>query len=671
MFRRLQRLLLGSLRKQLTVGMTLIVALMMALFVWDMTYRQEAAQLEHQAQQVSALAFSVATSSAEWVASRDFSGLQEIVQGISQYPNLRHVVVLDLKGQILAHTDPTKIRLFLTDLPQQPNLQVLQQTASLISITNPIVLAGKQVGWVLIGLDLTEFNDSLLETRRNGLIYALVAIALSAIFASLAGRYLTQRLNAIQRVADEVQAGRSAVRVDLPGGDEASKLATQFNAMLDALERDKQSLTVAATAFETQEGIVITDAHNVILRVNRAYSKITGYSATEVIGQNPHKIRSNRHDANFYAAMWKSINITGAWSGEIWNKRKNGEDFPTHLAISSVKNQTGAVTNYVGTLIDITEQKRSAELVWHQANFDLLTGLPNRQLFFDRLSKELSQTRRTKKRVALLFLDLDGFKAVNDTYGHDAGDIVLKVVATRWQACVREMDTVSRMGGDEFTVIVGDLNNPSDATPVAEKLIQALSIKIPLPDGTECSVGTSVGISIYPDNATEMDTLLSTADAAMFESKLRGKNTYSFSGAKIANGEDTTDWIKFNNAYLVGVYELDVQHRQLVQLINQLNSVLSKDDTELEFNRLFQSVIDMVLIHFDTELKLMKQYNYPGIASHDLEHQHLVANLENLVKQLHQGNELLALQSLKDWVICHFQTTDKSFGKFLMAQGLS
>jgi sensor histidine kinase regulating citrate/malate metabolism len=207
MFERLKKLLVGDLRKQLIVGMALTVATMMFMFVWDMNRRQLIVENRHHYEQASALADTLASSSAVWVLSRDFSGLQEIVKGISLYPNLRYAIVLSLKGQVLAHNDPTKIGLYMSDLPQKPELKVLRQTASLIDVASTIMLANKQIGWVRVGLDRAAFNAEIATITQSGLVYTLIAITLSVFFASLAGRYLTRRLYAIQRVADAVQAG--------------------------------------------------------------------------------------------------------------------------------------------------------------------------------------------------------------------------------------------------------------------------------------------------------------------------------------------------------------------------------------------------------------------------------------------------------------------------------
>ncbi len=428
------------------------------------------------------------------------------------------------------------------------------------------------------------------------------------------------------------------------------------------------AIRIAAIAFESQEGILITDANSVALRVNKAYTAITGYTAEEIIGQNPRMLRSGRHGPNYYAVMWNSINHTGTWEGEIWNRRKNGEIFPARHTITAVKDSNGIVTNYVGTLIDITLQKRSEEIVWHKANFDQLTGLANRSLFFDRLSREISRSRRSNKRVALLFLDLDGFKAVNDIYGHDAGDGVLKEVSRRWSGCVREVDTIARLGGDEFAVIVANLDSPCDAAPLAEKLIQELSPAIALPHGKECNVGTSVGISIYPDNGTEMDTLLSLADAAMYESKMRGKNTYTFIDTTPPDGKEYEKWIEFDDSNLIGIAIIDEQHRHFVRMINHVNNALTSNKIDADIRILLNDLLKLVKTHFATELNLMVKYDFPDTDSHALEHEKM---LMNLMDNIRQGNELLALQLVKDYLLDHFKHSDKYLGYFLKSHGIS
>ncbi|MBI4985029.1 MAG: EAL domain-containing protein [Rhodocyclales bacterium] len=246
------------------------------------------------------------------------------------------------------------------------------------------------------------------------------------------------------------------------------------------LKRAEAELRIAATAFEAQEGMVITDAANVILRVNQAFTEITGYTAAEAVGRTPQLLKSGCHDAAFYAAMWHAIRDAGAWQGEIWNRRKNGEVYPEWLTITAVKDAGGAVSHYVGTLTDITSRKSAEEEIKNLAFFDPLTHLPNRRLLLDRLQQAVASSCRTGKLGALLFIDLDNFKTLNDTLGHDVGDLLLRQVAQRLAGGMREGDTVARLGGDEFVVMLEDLSDnaqeaANQTTVVAEKVQATLN----------------------------------------------------------------------------------------------------------------------------------------------------------------------------------------------------
>jgi diguanylate cyclase (GGDEF)-like protein/PAS domain S-box-containing protein len=296
-------------------------------------------------------------------------------------------------------------------------------------------------------------------------------------------------------------------------------------------EADKE-LRIAATAFESQEGMMITDANSVILRVNNSFSEITGYSAEEAVGQLPHLLKSGRHDEAFYAAMWKSINNNGSWHGEIWNRRKNGEIFPEYLTVTAVKDESGAVTNYVTTFSDITKSKAAVDEIKHLAFYDPLTRLPNRRLLLDRLKQALASSARSGMEGALLFIDLDNFKTINDTQGHNVGDRLLQQVARRLESCVREGDTVARLGGDEFVVMLEDLSkNTGEAaawTKVVGNKIIAILCQPYLFDGHEYLSTPSIGATLFNDHYQPREELLKQADIAMYQAKKGGRNTLRF-----------------------------------------------------------------------------------------------------------------------------------------------
>jgi diguanylate cyclase (GGDEF)-like protein/PAS domain S-box-containing protein len=287
-------------------------------------------------------------------------------------------------------------------------------------------------------------------------------------------------------------------------------------------------LRIAATAFEAQEGMVVTDAKNVILRVNRAFTEITGYSAEEVIGQVPRMLNSGRHDAAFYRTMWDSILGSGTWKGEIWNKRKSGEVYPEWLTITAVKDGEGAITNYVATLTDITGRKAAEDEIKNLAFYDTLTQLPNRRLLMDRLHQALASSERSRHRGALLFIDLDHFKTLNDTLGHDKGDLLLQQVAQRLSACVRASDTVARLGGDEFVVMLEELSESAEEAvlqtrTVAEKILATFSQPYLLA-GHQYQSSGSIGIAPFCGHDQTATVLLKNADIAMYQAKAAGRN---------------------------------------------------------------------------------------------------------------------------------------------------
>lgn len=307
-----------------------------------------------------------------------------------------------------------------------------------------------------------------------------------------------------------------------------------FNSSRDITDRKKidVEIRIAATAFEAQEGMLITDADRNILRVNRAFCDITGYSPEEVIGKNPRLLSSGRHDRQFYADMWTCISATGAWKGEIWNRRKNGEIYPERLAITAVKDAHGVVTNYVGSISDITLHKAAEEEIRSLAFYDPLTGLPNRRLLLDRLHQALVSSARSDKTGALLFLDLDNFKNLNDTLGHDIGDMLLQQVAKRLEGCVREGDTVARIGGDEFVVMLEDLSTESieaasQTEAVGWKIIANLNKSYQL-DKYEAHSTPSIGATLFDSRLQIIDELFKQADIAMYQAKKAGRNTMRF-----------------------------------------------------------------------------------------------------------------------------------------------
>jgi len=286
---------------------------------------------------------------------------------------------------------------------------------------------------------------------------------------------------------------------------------------------------IDATAFGwSQHAIVITDANNVILRVNNAFTASTGYTNKEVVGHKTCLLKSGRHDDNFYDMMWESINQTGTWQGEIWDRRKNGEIFPSWLTINTVKDAAGTVLYYVGTHVDITERKSAEEAIERLAFFDPLTQLPNRLLLQERLKHSIEKARREDKQLALMMLDLDRFKAVNDSLGHLAGDELLRQVGGRITNQLRNSDMVARLGGDEFIVLLENINSPSDAARLAEAIITNLSKPFKLTQSDDVWIGASIGISLYPQHGGSSEILMDHSDKALYQAKDQGRGCFAY-----------------------------------------------------------------------------------------------------------------------------------------------
>ncbi|KAB2967029.1 PocR ligand-binding domain-containing protein [Zoogloea sp.] len=434
----------------------------------------------------------------------------------------------------------------------------------------------------------------------------------------------------------------------------ARDITRQVSAETAAREKDEQFRLAIETS---TDGFWITDTAGRILEVNNAYVKLSGYSRDELLGMSIEHLDAS-DSAERITALTDKVLADGYARFETTHRRRSGKVWPAEVVASYSPMMGGRLFVFIK---DRTEEKKAAELIWRQANFDRLTDLPNRSLLFDRLSKACLLAQRQGRHAALLYLDLDGFKPINDRFGHETGDIVLAAVAKRWVGCVRESDTVARLGGDEFAVLTGDLIEQGEAASVARKLLDALAAPIPLPGGKLCHIGASVGISMYPDNALEIDSLIEAADWAMYQSKARGKNTYTFSSAH----PEPRQWVSFDDTCLVGVAEIDAHHRQLAHMINSLNQATRLEASASDFLPRFKDLIDFVRFHLDAEDRLMKEYDYPDHATHRHDHDDLLHLLERTALDFRRGKELLALQVVKDLFVNHIKTSDKPLGSFL------
>ncbi len=400
---------IGNLRKQLIVGISLITSLMMALFVWQVTQRHQADMITANTNRAIALSQNISLSASTWLASRDYSALQEIIQGLSGYPDLDYAIVLDLQGQIVAHDSTQYVGRYLHDTPTEIKLSYSEKTKGSVDVFNPIFLGKQPIGWVRIGINQNTLTDDIAQTQRDGMIYTFIAILISLLFANMTGRYLTRRLNLIQDVTNAVQAGRSDARIQMEGEDEAALLAQQINKMLDGLH--------------------------------------------------------------------------------------------------------------------VRERK-----IHQLAFFDQLTGLSNRAFLLEQLDAALNKAKQSKQNGAIIFLDLDFFKTLNDTLGHDIGDMLLIQVSERINGCLLHHSIAARLGGDEFVLLIEALSSDTqqaseEAQNMAKNVLQSLTQTYQL-NVHEYNITASIGIALFNGATESRENLLKQADIAMYQAKKMGRNNY-------------------------------------------------------------------------------------------------------------------------------------------------
>lgn len=299
--------------------------------------------------------------------------------------------------------------------------------------------------------------------------------------------------------------------------------------MEQKLRANEESMKLSALLFHNiGEAMMVTDAAGRILTVNPAFSLLSGYTEHEVIGRRSYELTAGREGVEFFARMTKTIRETGQWDGEVWHRHKDGTEYLAEIRFDTVHDDFGHPFRYVALLSDVTEKKASEERIWRQANFDGLTGLANRRMFYELLRKEMKKADRAKLPMAILFVDLDRFKEVNDTMGHDKGDLLLKQVAERLTASMRGTDLVARLGGDEFIALLGELRNPADVTRTASEILKQMSTPFDLDgDGAHIAeISSSIGIALYPQDGKDIETLMKNADQAMYGAKESGRNRF-------------------------------------------------------------------------------------------------------------------------------------------------
>jgi diguanylate cyclase (GGDEF)-like protein len=554
MIQRLKAALTKTLYRQLVIEIALALTLVLSLFGWEMLRRQQQQETEQQKEQVTALASSLATSSGVWVRSRDYSGLQEIVQGVAQFPDLRYAMVLDTTGLILAHQDVARRGQYLTDLPETTTPRILAMRGHVTDVTQPIMLGQHHIGWVRVGVANDSFDADFSKTKRDIVLFTIFSIAFGSWLASFTARYQTRRLHQVERVARALQEGHGELRAEVSGTDEAAQLAMHFNAMLDRLEDRERALRQSET----------------LLRQSQHLGKIGGWewdTEKSSLYWTPetfriHDMPVETEGAKVQAAIEKSATCYPPEEREIvlkafWRCVHEGVPYDLECRFVTVKQRQlwirtqgqaemrdGKVVKVMGYIADITERKKMEDEIRNLAYFDPLTALPNRRMLSDRLQSAMAGGQRSGSYGALIYLDLDNFKPLNDTHGHAAGDLLLIEVAQRLRHCMRQVDTVGRTGGDEFMVILNGLSTEASAAAeqgqqIASKILAALSKPYVLstaanaPDATPINhrCTASLGVTLFRGHDLPLQDVMKKADAAMYQAKAAGRNQIQFDAA--------------------------------------------------------------------------------------------------------------------------------------------
>lgn len=551
MLHRIQRALSRTLARQMVFALTLFLSITLSLFSWEMMRRQQVRQARQQQEQVLALAASLAVSSGVWVSARDYSGLQEIVQGVAQFPEMRYAMVLDTQGLILAHLPAQRRGQYITDVPVAVAPRVLHMADHVTDITQPIRLGTSHVGWVRVGVGNGSFEAEFATDRRDVVLFTLLAIVLSTAVASLIARHQTRRLRHVERVARAVQQGQSQLRARVSGIDEAAQLAEHFNAMLDRIDDRERALRDSES----------------LLRHSQELGKIGGWEwdvEKSSMQWTPETFRI--HELPVQAELPQgqaAIDLSVACYAPLDRERvlkafarciQEGVPFDLECRFTTTRQRPlwirtqgqaevrdGKVVKVVGYIADITERKKMEEEIRNMAYFDPLTALPNRRMLIDRLQHAMAGGARSGHYGALIYLDLDNFKPLNDTHGHAAGDLLLIEVAQRLLGCVRQTDTVARTGGDEFVVVLNDLSTDADMAAaecqrISAKILAALSAPyvLSLAHGAspaqvvEHHCSASVGATLFKGEALYWQDLMKKADAAMYQAKAAGRNRVQF-----------------------------------------------------------------------------------------------------------------------------------------------
>lgn len=474
----------------------------------------------------------LANAIVSYLIVKDYGTIDLTAKQYVSYPNLRSLYITNGKGSVIlaAYYDEESQKFDFTHVGsiKIPDTENVQAEISGEHITQWVpVKSGTILGWIRIDLSLAHLIGNQNRIIRDSIIVAFFTITFLTVIIAFS---LNKTINEIKNAANFASSLPKKLGNTLQkssNSSELQKLISSLNKASQELFIQDENIKLATMVYQaSSEGMVVTDSKNIILSVNPSFTLLTGYTPEEIIGKNSIEIfHAPENTKHFYKNILKHLKRTGRWQGEIYNKRKNGDKFIQWLTISSIYNDDGTLHRRVALFSDISEKKQSEKIIWEQANFDSLTKLPNRRMVYNILENEILKSRKTGQLLALMFLDLDRFKEVNDGLGHEAGDILLKSVSERMAKCLENHNIVGRLGGDEFIIILSNLQEKCYADHISEKILNELSNPFFICNQLTY-ISASIGITFYPDDAKDIDTLVRNADQAMYKSKNMGRNRF-------------------------------------------------------------------------------------------------------------------------------------------------
>ncbi len=551
----------SSIRRQLILGFTLASLALMLGFGYLVLEQQRKALYQSSEERASSLAHALAISGTSWALANDLVGLQEVVQGFAKTQDMRRACFLDTHGEVLASSNPDEVGFFVTDKVSRDMLAstfreqfVLVNQKDLIVIAHPVMAEGRFLGWVRVEMSRDTVNANLAALTRMWIEFMLFAVLAVSLIAYVLGRRLTHGLNHLMQVAAAVEHGLEKRRSDIGRSDEIGVLARHLDRMLDALEQQKKLIHES----EAKYRFLADNISDVIwildpkmrrwIYVSPSITRLLGYSVEELMQQPMEKTLTSQSSADVQGWLRErgELFLSGKdgdhiYLDEVEYRRRDGSTVWCEVTTHFAKNESDEMI-LLGVMRNITERKKAEEQIRNLAFYDTLTQLPNRRLLQDRFSLVISACKRNNRYAAVMFIDLDNFKPLNDEHGHNVGDILLVEVAHRIVSCVREVDTVARFGGDEFVAMLSELDTDKDASMaqagvVAEKIRQSLGEVYRLtvlqegklePRIVEHHCTASIGVVVFNDHGVTQEDLIRLADAAMYQAKASGRNRVYF-----------------------------------------------------------------------------------------------------------------------------------------------